>query len=113
MFNGWARIFAGTSGRSPWPTLTALTLLIATGVAWAISMALIGRPGWAWIGPVHGLAMCGFFAWCYRAAGVNIAALLALPLSLAMVLAVLVNSLRVCFTGRVDWRGNAVRVTRS
>jgi chlorobactene glucosyltransferase len=111
MFNGWARIFAGTSSRSPWPTLAGLTMVGGTCAALVVSLTMIHQPGWAWIAPTHIVLMTGFFAWCYRAAGVSVGAVLALPVSIAMVLAILANALRVCFTGRVDWRGNAVVVT--
>jgi cellulose synthase/poly-beta-1,6-N-acetylglucosamine synthase-like glycosyltransferase len=112
MFNGWARILAGTSRRNPVPTLAGLVLVGGTCAALVASGLMILSPGWGWIAPLHASLMFGFFVWCYRSAGVNPGVVLALPVSMAVVLAILANALRVCFTGRVDWRGNAVRVSR-
>lgn len=113
IFNGWARIFAGTSGRRPgrilgvmlFVLLTVGALIVAGGFALAT-----GDFNWCALAVSHAILMAGFTGWCYRSAGQPVANVLALPLSLTMMLAVLANALRVCVTGRVDWRGNAVRV---
>jgi chlorobactene glucosyltransferase len=109
MFNGWARIFAGSSYRRVGRLALATAFLATTAAAllWAI---LTG--GWAWqlAAATHAALWLGLLTWTYRSTGQSAWNVLAAPVALPMVLAILLNAIRVCLTGRVDWRGNQVRV---
>lgn len=115
MFHGWARIFAGSSGRSIWPMAITLLILLTTlaSAAWAAVVAVrTGSVAWLVALAAHLLLSIGFTAWTYRVAGQAARHVVLLPLAWSMVIAILAYAIRVCASGKVDWRGNAVTVNR-
>ena len=114
MFNGWARIFAGSAARSVWPPLLTLlwlfTAVASLGWGAAMSAATGSHPAWTLASVAHALLMLVMLGWLYRSAGQSLACVLAWPIAWPMVLALLANAVRVCRTGRVQWRGSAVGV---
>jgi chlorobactene glucosyltransferase len=115
MFHGWARIYAGSSGRSVWPMVSVLGLLLITIVGVVFATTVASRTHDAlWIAALaaHVAVVVGFIAWTYRVAGQAARHVVLLPLAWPMVIAILAYSIRVCASGKVDWRGNAVTVNR-
>jgi cellulose synthase/poly-beta-1,6-N-acetylglucosamine synthase-like glycosyltransferase len=114
MFNGWARIFAGTSGRRVMPILATMLFLLGTIVLLilGLTMALTVAGGWAIATTIHLMAVLAFSMWMYRAAGQNVLNAFWFPVSWPMALLILGYALRSCWTGRVDWRGNQVQINR-
>lgn len=116
MFDGWARIFAGSSQRRVTPILGTLLflmlqpILLAGAIALLISSDQINQLFWAILVGFHVAIILSFGAGCYRGARQRMANILLLPLAWPLLLAIIANAIRVCFTGRVDWRGNAVKV---
>ena len=115
MFHGWARIFAGSSGRSVVPMAAVLFVLIsciASAVFAAVVVARTGDIAWTVALVTHVALATGFTAWTYHVAGQAARYVLLLPLAWSMVIAILGYAIRVCASGKVDWRGNAVTVNR-
>lgn len=117
IFHGWARILAGSSGRSMLPIVVAIVLCIVNPIALGagIWMSLTDASAVSkWWVPtlMHAGIWFGMMMWCYRGAGLRMREIAWLAITWPMMTAVLINALRVCVTGRVDWRGNAVVVNR-
>ncbi len=117
IFHGWARIMAGSSGRSMLPIIVAIVLCIVNPIAlvtgvWMAMHETNGAMKW-WMPTItHAGLWMGMVMWCYRGAGLRMREVMWIAIAWPMVTAVLMNALRVCVTGRVDWRGNAVMVNR-
>ena len=118
MFHGWARIFAGSSQRRVMPILIALVFLIAQPVLLFGAISVIASThgldqiNWLIVTGLHAMSALIFTAWCYYGARQRMLNVLWLPLTWPILIVIVANALRVCFTGRVDWRGNAVKVNR-
>jgi cellulose synthase/poly-beta-1,6-N-acetylglucosamine synthase-like glycosyltransferase len=115
MFHGWARIYAGTSGRSVLPMLSVIVVMLATVIGIAFAAAIAARthdPRWTAALAVHATLVLAFVGWAYHVARQSVVNVLLLPLAWPMVIAILAYAIRVCASGKVDWRGNAVTVNR-
>lgn len=116
MFHGWARIFAGSSQRRIAPILGTLIFLSLQPILLLIGLWFIASSGkinqffWIILVALHLSLLANFAAWCYYGARQRITNVFLLPIVFPLLLAIIANALRVCFTGQVDWRGNAVRV---
>jgi cellulose synthase/poly-beta-1,6-N-acetylglucosamine synthase-like glycosyltransferase len=110
MFNGWARIFSGTSRRSPWRILAAMWFLIASvfsvypALIWGIDQALGGQYLWLSSALLHFVLMTGYFMRVYRWSGNPMRSALLVPFTAATMFAIYAYSLRKCQTGRITWR---------
>jgi glycosyltransferase involved in cell wall biosynthesis len=112
MFHGWARIYAGTSRRSPWWIVGAIIFLLLCGMsvypalAWGIARALLGS-GYDWLiaSLAHLTLMMVYLAIVYRMSGTRARGALLLPLGGAVMLAIFAFAIRTCYTGKVKWRG--------
>lgn len=115
MFHGWARIFAGSSGRSMVPIVVAIGVLAGTvallGVGLAMSLAT-GHPAWIVATIAHAALVLGYGAWTYAAAGQAPVYVLLMPITWPTAIAMLAFAARVCRTGSVVWRGKVVNVDR-
>lgn len=116
MFHGWARIFAGSSGRSAWPIVGAIAFLVGTIALLALGVAMsiaTGHPAWIAATVAHAALVLGYTAWTYATTGQNPLLALLLPLTWPMAIAMLGYAVHVCRTGTVVWRGHAVGVGRT
>ena len=111
MFHGWARIYSGTSRRSPWRILGAMTFLLICGftlypaLAWGITRASSSaRFDWLVASAAHGLLMTAYLALIYHWSGNRARFAWLFPISGSVLLAILAFALRTCRTGRVKWR---------
>jgi cellulose synthase/poly-beta-1,6-N-acetylglucosamine synthase-like glycosyltransferase len=111
MFHGWARIYSGTSRRSPWRIIGAMALLVLCGftlypaVAWGVVRAARASEfGWLIASGAHALLMTAYLALIYQWSGNRARFACMFPLSGAVLLAILAFALRTCRTGRVTWR---------
>jgi cellulose synthase/poly-beta-1,6-N-acetylglucosamine synthase-like glycosyltransferase len=110
MFNGWARIFSGTSRRSPWRILGAMWFLIASvftaypALAWGIYDAVHGSSLWLMAAAVHWVLMTIYFMRVYRWSGNPMRAALLIPYTTALMFAIYIYALRKCRTGQIRWR---------
>lgn len=115
MAHGWARIFAGSAGRSIWPIVAAIAVLAGTlamivvGIVLSIATA---HPSWIGAAVAHVVLVLGYTAWAYATAGQNPLLALLVPATWPVVIGMLVFALRACRTGTVVWRGNAVGIGR-
>jgi chlorobactene glucosyltransferase len=111
IFHGWARIFAGTSGRSPWRMIGIMLFLVVCTLSVIPALAMSrDSSAWAIASWTHLALIVGLTSYIYRASGQGVVNVLLLPLAIPMQLAVLAYSVWVCFSGRVSWRGNRVEV---
>ena len=124
MFHGWARIYAGTSRRSPWRIVGAIIFYLLCGLsvypalAWGIAQLLSGF-GFARLiaSLAHFTLVTAYLAIVYRMSGTRARGALLFPLGGAVMLSIFAFAIRTCYTGRVKWRGthfsasNAVRVS--
>ena len=111
MFHGWARIYSGTSRRSPWRIAGAMAFLVLCGfvlypaLAWGVARAVIAREfDWLIASGGHALLMTAYLALIYRGSGNRARFALLFPLGGSILLAILAFALRTCRTGRVNWR---------
>jgi cellulose synthase/poly-beta-1,6-N-acetylglucosamine synthase-like glycosyltransferase len=112
MFHGWARIYAGTSRRSPWRIVGAIIFYVLCGLsvypalAWGIAHALNGfGSGWLIASLAHLTLMSAYLAIVYRMSGTRARGALLFPLGGAVMLGIFAFAIRTCYTGRVKWRG--------
>ena len=115
MLNGWARNFAGTARHNPVPLLLAL-IVLWTGVA-AYPAAVVALAAGCWTvaaaAIVQILVITLLMFLLYRESGQSRAAAtgsaVGFPLAAVLMTPLLLNGIRACFGGTVNWRGNAVR----
>jgi chlorobactene glucosyltransferase len=113
MFQGWARIYAGSARASVWPMIRAIAfflLCVATVVpaaAWAITT---GSWGWGAAAIAHWLVVTTVCALVWIFSGNNPLYALLLPVSLPIELAILAFSIRRAISGKVMWRGSEVAI---
>ena len=115
MFHGWARIFAGSSGRRIAPivgTIAFMLMTVATLAVGATMAIATGHAAWIAATATHGALLLAYLAWAYAAAGQSPIYALAMPVTWPMVIAMLAYAIHVCRTGTVVWRGSAVGVGR-
>jgi chlorobactene glucosyltransferase len=116
IFRGWSRNFyVGNLGR-PWRILALMLFIfcccysIFPAAAWGFfrnAHPINEFAGWGWLAAVamHYLLMTIVSGLTYRWAGETAAYALFLPISLAVLLAICFESLWICITGKVQWRG--------
>lgn len=112
IFRGWGRIFSGSSNRRPWRILAAMTFILVSCLsvvavmAWGLYAGL-GHSDWGWLilAGAHLGLMIPLLGIVYTKSGNNPLWALAFPLAAMMLLAMYVNALRLCWTGRWMWRG--------
>jgi chlorobactene glucosyltransferase len=109
MRDGWARIYAGTGGRSVVPPL-GVAMFLLLGTASVAAALCVPDPKWQFTAAMHLAMIVGFSTWMYVGSGQRWWNVLFLPLTIPMTLFLLFNAARVCLTGKVDWRGNRVLV---
>jgi hypothetical protein len=114
---GWGRSFYAAGYGRPWRILLASLFVLA-------SLAVYAVPLWGWhreLHPINVFAGAGWFAaaavhFCvmtacltliYAWSGNRRAYALLFPLGGAMLLRVFAKSLRLCATGKVEWRGTS------
>ena len=116
MFNGWARIFAGTARGRIWPMARGIARLVFGGLSvfpaagWAIGT---GSAAWAAAAGVHALLMLGVAGFAWRWSGNSPAYALLLPISVPIEIAILGYAIRKAVSGKIDWRGSAVDVRQT
>jgi cellulose synthase/poly-beta-1,6-N-acetylglucosamine synthase-like glycosyltransferase len=111
MFHGWARIYSGTSRRSPWRIVGAMAFLLLCGftlypaLAWGVVRSVTLREfDWLIASGAHLLVMSGYLALIYHWSGNRARDALLFPISGSILVAILAFALRTCRTGRVNWR---------
>ena len=137
MFNGWARIFAGTARGRVWPMGLAVGFLLlgvlslapavvrgchtgewatifATGphgshqfTPWSVTFWQHGVY-WAAAAAIHWLLMTIVAAFVWRWSGNRPWYALLLPIGVVLEIVILVYAIRKAFSGKIDWRGSAV-----
>ncbi|MGN6505924.1 MAG: glycosyltransferase [Tepidisphaeraceae bacterium] len=113
MFNGWARIFAGTARGRVWPMVAAILFLVVSvlSVYPALGYAIAARSAaWGAAAGVHWLTMTIICSLIWVWSGNSPAFALLLPISVPIELAILSFSIRKAFSGQIDWRGSSVNV---
>ncbi|MGC4031371.1 MAG: glycosyltransferase family 2 protein [Tepidisphaeraceae bacterium] len=117
MFNGWARIFAGTARGSVWPmvrTIAFLLFCVMSLLPAAIGVALTNHHAyWALAVGVHWLLMTAVLGFVWRWSGNSPAYALLTPVSVPIEIAILCFSIRRAISGKIDWRGSAVDVRQT
>lgn len=111
MFNGWSRIYSGTSRRSPWRILGVIWFIL-TGVftaylalAWSVwRLSAAHDPEWFWLAFMH----LGFMTFClaliYQWGGSRMRYAVMAPVAGSIMLGILIYALRKCQTGQIIWR---------
>src|SRR5262249_4872914 len=111
LFHGWARIFSGTSRRSPWRIVLAIGFACASmlsvypALAWGIHQASSDQPAWLLAALVHFVLMTSHLMLVYFWSGNPPSCAWLLPFSCPMLLAIFGYSVHKCRTGRIFWRG--------
>jgi hypothetical protein len=105
---GWSRIFFACSLGRPWRIALGLILLLLTGfsVYPAFLWGLVHpRSPWLAASVTHFAAMTLFLAASYVWTGNPRRNALLFPLAGGMLATIFLKSLRLCATGRLEWRG--------
>jgi chlorobactene glucosyltransferase len=120
IFKGWGRnFFAGSVGR-PWRILAAISFVVFCGfsayaaLGWGIHRAMhppaegfAAQWGWLAGASTHLGLMTAILAAMYAWSGNQKRYALLFPLGAVMLLGIFLKSLRMCVTGRVEWRGTS------
>lgn len=106
MLNGWARIFSGTARRRPPRIIAALLFVLIAGFSLFPALAY-GIVDWHWliVSLVHAGLTAFVVGMIYRGAQVPYRYVLFFPISAAALAIFLGYALRLCRTGRINWRG--------
>lgn len=107
MFNGWARIFSGTSRRSPWKILWAFsaTLFGVYTVYPALFWGFWSRDlYWLEASAAHFAMMTLHLSLIYHWSGNRAKFAWLVPIAGALMLGIFVYALRKCQTGTIVWR---------
>ncbi|MBC7784225.1 MAG: hypothetical protein H7144_10325, partial [Burkholderiales bacterium] len=108
MFNGWARIFAGTSRGRVLPMICGIVFLLAcvlTSYVAIIYGILRHDPSWYLAGTAHWLLMTILLGFVWTWTGNSPAYALLLPIGAPIEIAILLYSVRRVLSGKVEWRG--------
>jgi cellulose synthase/poly-beta-1,6-N-acetylglucosamine synthase-like glycosyltransferase len=115
MFSGWARIYCGSARRRVRRIIEAMMFLVVSGLsvypalAWGIyRAAAFGQWSWFSASVAHWLLATVFLATIYRDSGNRARLALLFPVSGSVVLAIMGYALRLCRTGRMNWRGTDI-----
>ena len=116
MFNGWARIFAGTARGRVWPMVWTILFFVFCGLtvfpALAYAVATLS-PVWLAASLTHAAMMLVIGGLVWHWSGNSPLYALLLPISVPMEIAILVYSVRKAISGKIDWRGSAVDVRQT
>ena len=113
MFNGWARIFAGTARGRVWPMLITIGFLLFSVLSvypvFVYAIVAHAKP-WLIAAVAHWVAMTTLccFIWIWTTNSPVYALLL--PISVPIEIAILIYSIRKAFSGQIDWRGSSVNL---
>ncbi|MDB5327589.1 MAG: glycosyl transferase family 2 [Phycisphaerales bacterium] len=145
MFNGWARIFAGTARGHIWQMVLAIGFLVCCVLSLFPALAMVvhlgevtsfswsGTPGssvimttahasvglspyasyWLFAALAHWLLMMILAGLVWFWTGNSPLYALLLPISVPVVIAILIYSIRKAISGKIDWRGSAVDVRQT
>lgn len=112
MFNGWARIFSGVTGRRPWRILAAVgfvafsSMSVYVALLYGLVLAARGEGRtWLSLAGAHLALMTVLLMTVYALSGNRRRLALAFPLGGAVLLAIYAYAIRACHTGRIAWRG--------
>jgi len=113
-FGGWARIFATTNELSPWRILLAIGFILVSATAgwaalgWGIYV-LDEHKEWDWLAAamLHAVLTVVHLVPAYTWSGNPRWCALFFPISSIALLMILSESLNLCRTGRITWRGTS------
>jgi glycosyltransferase involved in cell wall biosynthesis len=113
ILNGWGRIFAGTARRSTKRIVLAIALIVLSGLSaypaliWGLVDAFVARR-FAWLASslAHLALLTVYLSVVYRGSGNRARMSLLFPAAAVVLLRVLGFTLKLCRTGRVNWRGS-------
>lgn len=111
MFHGWGRIYSGTARRKTPRLIAAMAFLLFSGLtvypalAWGV-VELLRWEEWRWLAAslVHAVLLTLHLLRVYYESGNRKRYALLFPLSGPVMVAILAFALRMCRTGRVNWR---------
>lgn len=113
VFHGWARIYAGSARGSVWPMVRGVLVLLISwlSVYGGLIVASITRDEW-WLGAsvLHWALLTVVISLVYRWSGNRARYAVLFPLTGAMLLAILIFSIRRAISGKVDWRGSSLTI---
>lgn len=118
IFKGWGRNFYAASLGRPWRILLGIGFVIGSGysayvaLGWALWRVAHPHPElswWGWLAAAgaHFALMTFFLMVMYAWSGNRRRLALLFPLSGAMLIGIFIRSLRMCYTGKVEWRGTS------
>ena len=119
MFQGWGRIYSGTTQRRPWRILAAMWFTVVSivsaypALAWGIHV-FASRHQWPWLAgaSAHLVLMTFVLALIYAWSGNPRRYALLAPISAPIFLAAMAYALRKCQTGRIIWRATEFFIPR-
>ena len=112
IFKGWARIFFSASVGRPWRILLGMSFVAVCGLSayaalvWGL-VRVRTAAGAIWLAAagVHLAIMTAFLAAVYAWSGNRRRNALWFPIGAGMLLGIFAKALRMCATGKVEWRG--------
>jgi cellulose synthase/poly-beta-1,6-N-acetylglucosamine synthase-like glycosyltransferase len=111
MLNGWGRIYSGTARRNPTRIVMTILVLIFCGLsvypalAWGILRLFTHHESrWLIASLIHIGVMTAMLALMYKWSRNAMRFAVLFPISAAYLLGFLTSALRICRTGRVQWR---------
>ena len=111
MLNGWGRIYSGSARRQTPRIIAAMLFVLIAGFSLFPALCY-GFVNWHWL--VVSLVHAGLIAFVvgmiYRGARVPYRYVLFFPISAAALAIFLGHALRLCRTGRINWRGTKFTV---
>jgi cellulose synthase/poly-beta-1,6-N-acetylglucosamine synthase-like glycosyltransferase len=112
---GWARIFYAAGRGRPWRSIGGILLLIFSGwsvyaaIAWGLWRLWSHAPqigaAWLTIAAIHLILMTTLMAAAYRSTGNPRRCALYFPLGTVLLGSIFIQAIKLCFTGRLEWRG--------
>jgi chlorobactene glucosyltransferase len=118
IFKGWGRNFYAGSLGKPWQILLAIFFVIVcsfsayAALGWSVyrffePVNAYGAYGWLSAAVVHMAFITGVLGMVYSWSGNSKLNGLFFPISGTMLLGILFKSLKMCITGKVEWRGTS------
>jgi hypothetical protein len=114
---GWGRNFYAAGYGSPWRILLGALFILASFAVYVVPfwaayrsthpINVFGGSGWLAAAVIHFTVMTAALILTYAWSGNSKSYALLFPLGGAMLLRVFAQSLRLCGTGRVEWRGTS------
>jgi chlorobactene glucosyltransferase len=113
-FRGWGRIYATTNDRSPWRIVASIAFLLVCGVSFfgaviwgALDSSLREQLMWFSGAALHYTAATAYLWQIYRFSANPGWRAIFFPITTIVLLAMLLYSLGLCWTGRIIWRGTS------